>query len=113
MSNRASMAITAVWGGEDESLVMGATKFLGGHAAALGAVCGDAKLVGEIYHYREIAGATLDPMAAYLLIRWPKTLHLRIRQQNESALKIARWLQAHPAWNAVPRSARRWASQKA
>lgn len=34
-------------------------------------------------------------MAAFLLIRGMKTLHLRIKQQNESALGIARWLQGH------------------
>ena len=70
-----------------------ATKFLGGHADALGGVIvGDAELVAEVFHFREITGATLDPMAAYLLIRGIKTLALRIRQQNESALRIARWL---------------------
>ena len=38
-----------------------ATKFLGGHADALGGVvCGSADLVQQIYHYREINGATLD-----------------------------------------------------
>jgi cystathionine gamma-synthase len=74
-----------------------ATKFLGGHADVLGGViCGDPELVGQVYHYREITGATLDPMAAYLLIRSMKTLALRIRQQNESALRIARWLQEQP-----------------
>ncbi len=74
-----------------------ATKFLGGHADALGGVvCGSAALVERIYHYREITGATLDPMAAYLLLRGMKTLHLRIQQQNASALKIAQFLQSHP-----------------
>jgi len=74
-----------------------ATKFLGGHADALGGVvCGNQELVEEIYHYREITGAALDPMAAYMLIRGMKTLYLRIRQQNESALKIARWLKDQP-----------------
>lgn len=73
-----------------------ATKFLGGHGDALGGVvCGDPEWVKRIYHYREITGAALDPMAAFLLIRGMKTLHLRIRQQNESALSIARWLQGH------------------
>jgi cystathionine gamma-synthase len=72
-----------------------ATKFLGGHADALGGiVCGSEGLIGRIYHYREINGATLDPMSAYLLLRGMKTLHLRIRQQNESALKIAGFLQS-------------------
>jgi cystathionine gamma-synthase len=83
-------------------VIHSATKFLGGHADALGgAVCGDAERVGRIYHYREITGAALDPMAAFLLIRGLKTLHLRVRQQNESALRIARWLQEQPAVAAV------------
>jgi cystathionine gamma-synthase len=74
-----------------------ATKFLGGHADALGGViAGSAELVARIYHYREINGACLDPMAAYLLLRGMKTLHLRIRQQNASALQIAQFLEAHP-----------------
>lgn len=74
-----------------------ATKFLGGHADALGGViCGPRDLVEQIYHYREINGATLHPMAAYLILRGMKTLHLRIRQQNESALRIANFLHDHP-----------------
>jgi cystathionine gamma-synthase len=74
-----------------------ATKFLGGHADALGGVvCGSTELIERIYHYREITGATLDPMAAYLLLRGMKTLHLRVRQQNASALAIARFLESHP-----------------
>jgi cystathionine gamma-synthase len=79
-----------------------ATKYLGGHADALGGViCGDPELVKKVYHYREINGATLDPMAAYLLIRSMKTLALRIGRQNESALRIAQWLEAQPAVSVV------------
>lgn len=75
-----------------------ATKFLGGHADALGGViCGEKSLIDQIYHYREINGATLHPMAAYLLLRGMKTLELRIRQQNENALKIATFLEKHSA----------------
>lgn len=78
-------------------VIHSATKFLGGHADALGGVvCGNAELVRRIYHFREINGACLDPMAAYLLIRGMKTLHLRVAFQNESALRIARWLSEHP-----------------
>jgi cystathionine gamma-synthase len=79
-----------------------ATKFLSGHADVLGGViCGAPELVAKVYHYREITGAALDPMAAYLLIRSMKTLALRIGRQNESALRIARWLQEQPAVAAV------------
>ncbi len=75
-----------------------ATKFLGGHADALGGViCGTRDLVKTIYHFREINGATLHPMAAYLLLRGMKTLHLRVARQNENAMDIARFLFEHPA----------------
>ncbi len=74
-----------------------ATKYLGGHADALGgAVCGSAPLIERIYHFREINGAVLDPMAAYLLLRGMKTLHLRVQRQSESAMRIARRLEDHP-----------------
>lgn len=77
-------------------VIHSATKFLGGHADALGGiVCGAKPLVDRIYHYREINGATLHPMSAYLLLRGMKTLHLRVRQQNESAMAIAQFLEGH------------------
>ena len=74
-----------------------ATKYLGGHADALGGVaCGSPELVKKIYHYREIHGAALSPMSAYLLLRGMKTLSLRISRQNENAMAIARFLENHP-----------------
>lgn len=77
-------------------VIHSATKYLGGHADALGgAVCGPADVIHDIYHYREINGATLHPEAAYLLLRGMKTLHLRVERQNQSALTIARHLQGH------------------
>ena len=79
-----------------------ATKFLGGHADALGgAACGSRQLIQEIYHFREINGAALSPGDAYNLLRGMKTLSLRVNRQNDSALKIARWLQTHPAVDQV------------
>jgi len=70
-----------------------ATKFLGGHADALGgALCGTKSLVEQVYHFREINGASLSPMDAYLLLRGMKTLKLRIDQQNTNAIKVAEYL---------------------
>jgi cystathionine gamma-synthase len=83
-------------------VVHSATKYLGGHADALGGVLiGPADMVERVYHFREINGATLHPEAAYLLLRGMKTLALRIARQNESALAIARHLAGHPAVAAV------------
>lgn len=79
-------------------VIHSATKFLGGHADALGgSLCGSEDLVEEVYHYREINGASLDPMAAYLLLRGMKTLKLRIDQQNKNAQEIAEYLQTFEA----------------
>jgi cystathionine gamma-synthase len=79
-----------------------ATKFLGGHADALGGVvCGDGARIARLFRFREITGATLHPEAAYLLLRGLKTLHLRVARQNETALAIARWLASAPGVAAV------------
>ena len=78
-------------------VVHSATKFLGGHADALGGVlCGPKDAVDAVFHFREINGATLHPEAAYLLLRGMKTLQLRIERQNANAIKVARFLDEHP-----------------
>lgn len=83
-------------------VVHSATKVLGGHADALGGVvAGRSDLVQRIYHYREINGASLDPMAAYLLLRGMKTLHLRVERQAHNARRVAEFLSAHPKVTAV------------
>lgn len=83
-------------------VIHSATKFLGGHADALGGlVCGAHSLVKKIYHYREINGATMDPWAAYLILRGMKTLKLRVLQQAKSAMEIAKYLQTKDLVEAV------------
>jgi cystathionine beta-lyase/cystathionine gamma-synthase len=42
-------------------------------------------------------GGSLDPHASFLLHRGVKTLALRVRQQNQSAFKLAHFLERHPA----------------
>jgi len=79
-------------------VIHSASKYLGGHADALGGVaCGSAALIKKLYHYREINGASLAPMDAYSLLRGMKTLSLRVERQNQSAMTIANWLTQHPA----------------
>ena len=78
-------------------VIHSASKFLGGHADALGgAACGPGEIVRKLYHFREINGAALAPADAYKLLRGMKTLALRVERQNQSALEIARWLERHP-----------------
>jgi len=74
-----------------------ATKYLGGHNDLLaGSLSGKADLIAGLRDLRGVLGTVLDPHSAYLLIRGLKTLDLRVTRQNASALRIARFLEAHP-----------------
>jgi cystathionine gamma-synthase len=78
-------------------VVYSATKFLNGHSDAMGGVLlGDTARVRSVFQFREINGATLDPMSAFLLTRGLKTLELRVLRQNDNALRVARFLAEHP-----------------
>src|SRR6185312_7358082 len=52
--------------------------------------------VEKVAHKLNHLGGVLDPHACFLLHRGMKTLAVRVRYQNESALKVARFLEAHP-----------------
>lgn len=83
--------------GFDLSLHSG-TKYLNGHSDIVaGAVLGSRKLVAAITHRLNHLGGSLDPHACYLLHRGMKTLGLRVRHQNQSALALARALADHRA----------------
>lgn len=79
-------------------VVHSATKYLNGHSdIAAGVVAGSSELIGRITHRLNHLGGSLDPHAAWLLNRGLKTLALRVRQQNQSALTIAKFLERHGA----------------
>jgi cystathionine beta-lyase/cystathionine gamma-synthase len=74
------------------------TKYLNGHSDIVGgAVIGRAGLVERVLHKLDHLGGSMDPHACFLLHRGLKTLALRVRFQNASALEIARFLEGHPA----------------
>ncbi|CAH2055335.1 unnamed protein product [Thlaspi arvense] len=78
-------------------VVHSATKYIGGHNDVLaGCICGSLKVVSEIRNLHHVLGGTLNPNAAYLIIRGMKTMHLRVQQQNSTASRMAEVLEAHP-----------------
>lgn len=75
------------------------TKYIGGHGDLLGGavISNDTEFLrqcrlGTLMHF----GAVMAPFTAFLACRGMKTLGVRMRQHNENALKIARWLEADP-----------------
>jgi len=73
------------------------SKYLNGHSDIVaGAVIGPEELISKITHKLNHLGGTLDPHACFLLHRGIKTLAVRLRQQNASAMEIARFLESRP-----------------
>ncbi len=74
-----------------------ATKYLSGHSDLIaGAAAGSRKWMDRIRSMVIALGGSMDPTAAYLLIRGMKTLELRVRKQSENAMAVARFLEKHP-----------------
>ncbi|WMS88214.1 cystathionine gamma-synthase [Pleionea litopenaei] len=76
-----------------------ATKYINGHSDMVGglAVVGDnAELAEQMAFLQNSAGAVQGPFDSYLALRGLKTLALRMERHNESGLRIANWLEAHP-----------------
>jgi cystathionine beta-lyase/cystathionine gamma-synthase len=73
------------------------TKYFGGHSDLIcGIATGRRDLIDQIHHVRTTLGCSMDPHAAFLLLRGIKTLAVRVERQNESALKVAEFLSRHP-----------------
>jgi cystathionine gamma-synthase len=74
------------------------TKYFSGHNDVMaGVAAGEAGLIHALRQSQGMLGGVIDPHAAFLLERGLKTLALRVQQQNQSAQKIAEFLEAHPA----------------
>jgi cystathionine beta-lyase/cystathionine gamma-synthase len=73
------------------------TKYFAGHSDLIcGIVAGRHDLIETIHSTRTTLGGTMDPHAAWLLLRGIKTLAVRVQRQNDNALRVAEFLAQHP-----------------
>jgi len=74
------------------------TKFINGHADIVGGiiVAKDVELYDTLRKAMVYMGGNMDPHQAFMVIRGVKTLSLRIDKAQESAMKIAKYLENHP-----------------
>jgi cystathionine beta-lyase/cystathionine gamma-synthase len=78
-------------------VIHSATKYLGGHGDVMAGVVATSQANRtKLYELNKLVGGTLGPFEAWLALRGLKTLSLRVRQQCDSAQRIAEWLSAHP-----------------
>ncbi len=80
-----------------DMVVHSATKALAGHSDIIaGAAVGNAEWMERVRQMIIYLGGSMDPGAAYLLIRGMKTLGVRVQRQGENAMAIAKFLEKHP-----------------
>ena len=74
------------------------TKYINGHSDSIGGalMMNDGELYEKLKFVQNAAGAILSPFESYLILRGTKTLAVRMRQHQENALQIARYLENHP-----------------
>lgn len=74
------------------------TKYFSGHSDLIcGIAAGRTDLIAKIKETRTTLGGTMDPHAAWLLLRGIKTLAVRVQRQNDNTLRIAQFLASHPS----------------
>lgn len=74
-----------------------ATKYMAGHSDVIaGAAAGSKHWMARVQHMVIYLGGSMDPGAAFLLIRGMKTMGLRVQKQCENALAVAEFLEQHP-----------------
>jgi methionine-gamma-lyase len=78
-------------------VVHSASKYLAGHSDVIaGAAAGSKVLIQQVRSNVIQIGGSMDPEAAFLLIRGMKTLEVRIERQCKTAMTVAKYLEKHP-----------------
>jgi cystathionine beta-lyase/cystathionine gamma-synthase len=78
-------------------VIHSATKYLNGHHDVLaGVVCGSEPFIDEVRRKMTVWGQAPDPFACWLLERGLKTLDVRVKRQNENAMRLAEWCVTRP-----------------
>ena len=79
-------------------VVHSTTKYMGGHSDVVGGavMTSDGEVHERIKFYQNAAGAVPGAFDAWIVLRGLKTLAVRMRQHEENAVAVARFLQDHP-----------------
>lgn len=77
-----------------------ATKYLNGHGDVIaGFVCGSLEYITQVklFGLKDMTGSVLSPFDAFLIARGMKTLDIRVERHCANAMKVAQFLETHPA----------------
>lgn len=81
-------------------VVHSATKYLNGHGDVIaGFAVGNTEFMSRVrmFGLKDMTGAVLGPFESFLIIRGLKTLSIRMEKHSANAVKVAEFLEQHPA----------------
>lgn len=79
-------------------VIHSATKYFGGHSdITAGVVAASNSTIEALWDLAKDFGGNLSDFSVWMLERSMKTLGIRVRAQQKNALKIAKFLESHPA----------------
>jgi cystathionine beta-lyase/cystathionine gamma-synthase len=81
-----------------DMVIQSLTKFYEGHNMMTGGavISATEELAAKVKWVQNVHGNIMNPFAAFMILQTSKTLALRVRQQSNSAMKVAQYLEAHP-----------------
>lgn len=85
-------------------VVHSATKYINGHGDVIaGFVVGTQEFIDKVrgFGLKDMTGAVMSPFDAFLIARGLKTLNIRMERHSANAMKVAEFLEAHPAVDKV------------
>jgi cystathionine beta-lyase len=78
-------------------IIHSATKYMGGHSdICAGAVAASQAHIDQVFRLAKNFGGSLSDYTVWLLERSIKTMGIRVKAQNENAMKMATYLEEHP-----------------
>ena len=81
-------------------VVHSATKYLNGHGDVIaGVIVSDKEFITKckMFGLKDMTGAVMSPFNAFLMARGLKTLDIRMERHSSNAMKVAKFLESHPA----------------
>ena len=74
------------------------TKYINGHSDVVGGaiMLNDKKFYDKVWYLQNSIGPSQSPFDSWLTLRGIKTLAIRMKAHQENAMKVAKFLEAHP-----------------
>merc|ERR1712004_825242 len=81
-----------------DMVIQSLTKYYEGHNIMTGGavVSKTDELAAKVKWVQNVHGNIINPFAAFMILQTTKTMALRVRQQSDTAMKIAQYLESHP-----------------